>query len=275
MPIIEKQVLDKVLLMAKDLDMNGDNIATTVNNLKTIAGIKKELEKIVLNPNYIDLVTQFANAFADVSALQNSYFSTLEASFKPDKLLEVLQEVSVQSAIESLTESGIGDNVIAVIKDHLLDAIKGGLTISNAYKGLRELIIGADGADGILTRYSKQITTDSLNQYSRSYTSLITDTLSLNWFMYVGAIIKTSRPFCKALVEQKYFHRSQIPELLKGHLNDKTVALNDNTGLPYGMMDNEDVNNFLIYAGGWQCNHACIPVSPIIVPKELVMEYGK
>ena len=126
-----------------------------------------------------------------------------------------------------------------------------------------------------LTKYTKQITTDSINQYNRQYTQAVATGFNYSWYSYANSLISTSRPFCIAMHERDYFHVSEIPDLLAAtdlyYTNPKTgtsekVPIYARTGLPAGMYDSENVSNFLILLGGYSCGHQARPVS-----EELVM----
>ncbi len=47
------------------------------------------------------------------------------------------------------------------------------------------------------------------------------------------------------------------------------------TGLPYGLMDGTNAENFFIRAGGWNCRHSIQPVAERQVPRQIRDEvYG-
>ena len=131
---------------------------------------------------------------------------------------------------------------------------------------MREFITNTDAGDGKLLRYSKQIVTDSINQYNRQYGQIVSDDLGWNWFEYSGSLIKTSREFCVHMVKKRYVHRSEFTTVLKGDIDGKKIAVYDKTGLPYGLIAGTDQYNFPVYAGGYQCGHLVRPVPDVVVP---------
>src|SRR5690348_7998882 len=70
-PDIQKQMYQKVQTLLKDLQLSGDKVANTVENIKKIGALKSEIERIVLSPAYVKNVGEFAKAFEVVSQLQN------------------------------------------------------------------------------------------------------------------------------------------------------------------------------------------------------------
>jgi hypothetical protein len=77
--------------------------------------------------------------------------------------------------------------------------------------------------------------------------------------------IETTRCFCDKMTDKNYFHISEVPEVLKGLGCD----IYKKTGLPYGMIDGTNPENFFIRAGGWNCRHSIHPVAERQVPKNI------
>jgi hypothetical protein len=71
----------------------------------------------------------------------------------------------------------------------------------------------------------------------------------------------------------RYFHKSQIPELLSGKICGEQIHINKKSGLPDGMIKGTNVSNFNVNAGGFGCNHSIFGVSNALVPKELIKKF--
>lgn len=98
---------------------------------------------------------------------------------------------------------------------------------------------------------------------------LLTDDLDTDWFMYTGSNIETTREFCQHLTEKKYIHRSEIPTILTGKIDEHQCAIYEKTGLPYGMIEGTTPENFQVNCGGWNCRHQLIPVADAVVPADV------
>jgi len=273
MPKAEKEMFVKVLNLTKDFDLNKDgSIKVTVKNFKLIRQIDAELNKAILNDKYIKQVREFTKAFDSVDKFQNLYFSELINEYTPLVVFNELKQLSIDSVIENLTESGLRYSVTNKAKDILIQSIKKGGKYSDMIESMRAFLI-ADG-QGALSRYASGITTDALYQYSAQYSAMTADDLGLKWFVWFGGIQKTSRQFCKVMLEQQntcqeYWHVSQIPQLLKGRICDVQVHINSKTGFPDGFKDITTVSNFQYVRGGYSCKHKMLFVSSAVVPKEL------
>lgn len=228
----------------------------------------------MLNDDYLAAVKDFANAFNQVADLQNAYWAAAESTFSPKPLLREIRLQAITDTVNSLTENGIGVN----ISDNIAAILRQNITTGGSYKDLeqqlRDTLIDTKESDGLLTKYTKQITTDSINQYNRQYTQAVAAGFDYSWYSYANSLIETSRPFCIAMHERDYFHISEIPDLLTAtdlyYTNQKSgirekVPIYARTGLPAGMYDNENESNFLILLGGYQCGHQARPVSEELV----------
>ncbi|MBK7885129.1 MAG: hypothetical protein IPJ81_16090 [Chitinophagaceae bacterium] len=136
---------------------------------------------------------------------------------------------------------------------------------------MQNYLIDNETGEGQLQKYTKQITTDALNQYSGQYTQIVSSDLDFEWFRYSGSNIETTRPFCLACTKKKFIHISEIPQLLKGNFpefREFDGVINEKTGLPAGLIAGTDVSNFMINRGGYNCAHQLRPVSEDLVPKE-------
>lgn len=260
---IEKQIHGELLFLIKDLELNSiGKIENNLNNIRLLGKIRKKLSGIIFSDKYKQDVYQFTQAFDTVTKINNEYFATLVKDYTPKKVIEASLKVAVDATIEGLTETGMNSNVIEGIKGILKTNIKSGAEYSTFTTQLRDYILGKDEADGVLTRYARTYATDSINQYSAEQIKIVTDDLGLKWFRYVGSLRATSREFCVALVHKQWVHTDEIPKIIRGNIDGKTVSLS-------GLKENTTADNFQSLRGGWNCNHQLIPVLPTAVPTEI------
>lgn len=275
-PGLEKVMLDGIEEELKRLDLLDGKVKPTVANIKIIASVKAKLMNIILNPDYVSEVKKYVQAFRDVSTLQNEYWRTVEKKFKPSSILKQVRIQAIDDTVSKLTEAGIGVNV----SDQIAGILNTNITTGGSYKDLRNQLVTATTTtkegEGVLSRYVKQITTDSIHQYNANYTQIVSSDLGYEWYAYQGSDIKTTRPFCDAMTDIRYFHISEIPSLLKAEglyytdkktKEKKPVPIYQKTGLPNGMIPGTDPSNFFIHRGGYNCGHQIRPVSAALVPQ--------
>jgi len=271
-PGIQRKLLDEVTDLVRDLDYSGNNIASTVKNVRVIGAITRKLRKIILDSGYKNDVRDFLKSFNEVTTLQNQYMRQTTEQFKFTPVLAQVKEQSIESTLQGLTEQGLTANITDKIRDVLRTNITTGGTFKQIMQQVRETIVSTNAGEGILERYVKQITTDSLNQYSRNYLQIATQAAGMEWFRYTGSNIETTRCFCFALRQKSYFHVSEIPALLRGDFPEYQAMKckeYDKTGLPQGMIAGTNAANFLTNAGGYNCGHRPIPIPARLVPQEI------
>jgi len=275
-PKIQSSIVEELQNSLSELDVRSGNVKVSASNLRVIAKIKNRLQEIILSPEYKKAVKKYIEAFEVVTILQHQYFKELSNIFKPPKLSKELRKQAIKSVVASLTESGLEANVLAGIDDILRTNITTGGSYSSLSKQLNNFIVDNGNGDGILTKYTNQITTDSINQYSAQYTQLISNDLGYEWFIYAGSNIETSRPFCLACTKKRFIHISEIPALLKGDFPEfKEFDGKLYKGLPAGMFPDTTTSNFQIKRGGYNCGHQLRPISDFSVPEEVKIKFQK
>lgn len=272
-PDVQNQVQNQLIEMAATLKIKGGKLQPSVANLKAINGIIKTLQKFIMTPEYKENVRALLKAYDKIGAIQNSYFKTLDSSFSQPELLAEIKKQTVNSTVDQLLGAGISANLINPIKDILTKNVTSGALFSDLKQQMTDYISTNSTGIGALERYVNQVVTDSLNQYSAQYTQAVTNDLGLNWFMYVGSNIETTRDFCEHLTAKKYVHKSEIPEIISGNIDGYQVELNPKTGLPKGMVNGTTQYNFPIYRGGYNCGHQLIPISELAVPNSIKYKF--
>ena len=282
-PKLQSILYREMILEIKRLDTKGDKLSVTVKNLSILTSIKNKLNRLILNDEYKAEIKEFAKAFNSVYKLQFEYWKSIEADFKPRPLLKAIRNQAIQDTVQQLTTQGISANVSDAIIGILRTNITSGGSYADLANQLRQSLTNTPESKGILDRYVKTVTKDSITQFNRQFTQIVSNDLGYTWFKYTNSEIETSRPFCQAMVENyPYFHISQVPELLQGKYlgqkmtytdnvngETKTVELNKKTGLPSGFIAGTNPENFFIRAAGWQCGHSINPVAERQVPKAI------
>lgn len=274
LPQTQRQVFSKVIELSRELEITRGRIAPSVNNVRLIARIRKELENIIISKPYLKKLDEFVAAFDTVEEINGKYFSAINEKYKPTAVFREIKKQTIDETLSSLSESGIGENVTKKIRDILRTNITSGGKFEDYVEQMRQYITDTRAGDGALVKYAKQITTDSINQYNASYNQIATADLGLVWYKFVGSLLATSREWCKELIGAKndclpYIHKSQFSKIVSGDICGRQVAIYKKTGLPYGMIEGTTADNLVIRRGGYSCGHQFYPVSSAIVPQNL------
>jgi len=278
MPAIENKLLDEIIALSNELELINNKIKPSINNIRLIIKIKEKLNKLIEKDEYKQSLKDIENTIGKITQLQNNYFNSVVNDFKVPKVLNEIDKQARQSIIEQLGINGISTAVLEPVKNILLKNVTGGGSKDDFIDEVRGYLTKTDGGDGKLTRYTSQIVTDSLNQYSRTYNQILTNDLGFEWFMYLGSNKETTRDFCRAVTEcddLEYIHVSQFKDLIKGNICGKEIPINEKTGLPNGMIEGTNEFNLYVNAGGYRCNHQFIGVPEDIVPERFLNKINK
>lgn len=255
------------LLNQLKLDKAG-NIKISVENLRLINKIRVRLEDKILSETYISKLDDLKKSFDDISNLQTTYFNNVFADFSAPDVITEMRNVSYNSTLSSLSETSINNTVIQGAMDILEQDIISGASFMDMNTKLKDFMVGNPKVDPKLVSYSKQVMTDSLNQYTANYQKLVTDDLGLKWYQYVGPLVAASRPICDALVAKQWVHESELGGIARGVVDGKNVGTE-------GMIPGTNSRNFQTNRGGYNCNHLLVPVAEEAVPKATRIELYK
>lgn len=130
---------------------------------------------------------------------------------------------------------------------------------------LNESVISSSSAGGTLSRYVRQIATDTMYQYKGEVNRKIQEKYNLDAISYLGSIIGTSRPQCIRWVNEKkgILLKEKQEDSTFGYLPDEVKWAKNNgkgygeKGKPYYL--NLTVDNFTVIRGGYGCRHEAIP----------------
>lgn len=83
------------------------------------------------------------------------------------------------------------------LKNFVLNAITTGANLKDFTEGIKAKVVGNKDVDGELVRYFRQYAYDTFNQVHEVKNKEFAEALGLEWFIYTGSIIKTTRKFCR------------------------------------------------------------------------------
>jgi hypothetical protein len=253
----EKNVFNEVLGLIKGLDVGRDgNLKQTNTNFKILNSIRAKIEPVVLNDAYKKRVTKYMTGFTDVQKINNEYLGTIAESFKPNAVLQKqILSYEMEVTANSLVGAGIEAEVIDPVKKLIQNAVVSGGGYGDLVGQLRDDIKGIpDIRGGSLSRYTNQIATDAMNQYSRNYVQAISNDLDFEWFYYSGGIKSTSRRYCKKR-SGRHFHKKEIEKSSHLKWSGKSKGTNE--------------SSIFTLCGGYNCGHRYLPVDEDQVPKRV------
>lgn len=269
LPTLEREAFDSIRILLKDLTLlpNG-NIKPTIANLKIINKVRSALEDIVTDKRYRKIVSRVQNSIDEISALNSAYFTQTFTAFTVPAAVKQLRTVSLQTTRENLIGAGMQDNVVNAAVDIVDRGIRGGESFGTLQKNIEQFMIGNDKVPGKLTSYSQQIISDTLSGYTATYHKMVAADLGLQWYQYVGGTMKTTRPWCKAMVDKQWVHESELGAVARGVIDGEKVSL-------AGLFPNTNSRTVIDFRGGYNCRHLMIPVPEEAVPTSIKRKFQK
>ena len=140
------------------------------------------------------------------------------------------------------------------VYNYVRNNVVNGAGITQFQKGFKELIMGTPEVPGAVMRYHQQYSFDTFNKVDAAINEVFSAELGLEYFIYSGTVIETTRCFCEKRAN-KVFRKSDAakwkndPTLLKGYKTGK---------YPY---------NPLIDRGGFNCRHEISYISKALAEK--------
>jgi len=262
LPNVQNTIFARVQVLLRGLDLSRGNVKASVKNLRKINRIKREIENIIYSDKYFKDVSFFTNAFEISTDLQTGYFQTIEKNFTTPKFIEVLKKATMESTKVALTEAGLQANVVDKAAEIIQTNISQGRKFGNMVTDMRNFLTTTPEHVGALKSYASHIVRDSINTYAAQYNQYVSDDLDLQWFVYTGALVKTSRSFCVKLVKKQYVHKSEFGKVAAGNFVPKPKDMK-------GLKPDTKATNLQILRGGYNCNHLLSPIGEAWIPKKL------
>jgi hypothetical protein len=146
------------------------------------------------------------------------------------------------SYLDSLSQNA---EVRKELKEYVINSVASGKGYNDYLKGFKELVVGNQQTAGALQKYYSQFAYDSFNQVDASVNKHYADELQLEYFIYAGGIIDTTRPFCRKRAGKVF----SVEETKKWKCDPDLI------GKPKGVKC-DDGYNALIERGRYRCRHS-------------------
>ena len=255
----QKDMWTAVFKSIKNLDTDAlGNILPNRNNLRTLRTVRGEISKMIITPQYKKDLSAFLGGFNELKGINDTYYKAIASGVLNEnkEIFSVVKELSIDATKNSLLEAGINNEIIAPVERILTQNITTGGSLQDLSEVLRSQILGNKDNLGALERYTKQITTDSLNQFNANYNATVSADLGLEFYYYAGSIKDTSRKYCVDRVnEGRYFHKKEVEQTSTEQWGGKIPGTN--------------ASNIIIYRGGYNCRHQWLAVSSFSTPKSV------
>jgi hypothetical protein len=249
----QAKIYDLLQEEIKSFQLNDGRFVLGQSYAEKFALIERKI-KSLLGEYYVPSIKEYLGSYSTVEqtniSLQQSYN---EIEVKKSLLTPARRTVYNQA--EYYLVEGLADAYVQPAKFILMQQVTTGGTLKDAESLLRNWNDGELPAGKMivprqaprLQAYATQIARDSIYSYQGSIQEIIKQEYKLERFIYVGDIIKDSRPFCRHLVGLKRkIHIDEVPKFVEQ--------------FPEGLRPDTTKKNFYINRGGYSCRHTVMAV---------------
>lgn len=251
---VQERTLKKLLKELKEfkIDENG-NLKLSLSNISLIEPIGDRLREIIQDSGFTEAVERFGKDMDEIKSMTDEYMAEVfEAEQKV--IMDALYDQIKTSQLEILSTGAVETNVIT-FKDILQDSIAQSDNFTNLVENLQKNIIGSEEIPGKMVSYAKQNASDAFSIIERTYTTVVADSLGIEFYAFTGGIQSNTRKFCADRVG-KVFHKNEIAAWAELDWAGK----------------NKNTNSKTIFSllGGYKCEHSLTPVGLQDVPTNVL-----
>ena len=250
MVAIQKAKFNDVIALLDELEYSNGSIILNQPNLLRIEAITEQVKELLTAGEYETVVGELLQEFDQQAAITFKYFDEAFNDFEiPTIANQILQQKKREAVIDLLNSTD--QYLTNPMRQALSNAVITGASRNDLLDVFDLLIRGDADTVGRLERATRQVVSDTFALSDAAVTNEVSKQLNAQWFLYTGGLMKTTRPFCKAR-NGKFFRREEV-ESWGGEDWD-------------GRMAGTDSKTIFVTRGGYNCQHAILPVSEAVVP---------
>jgi hypothetical protein len=241
-----RKLQDKMINLMKELDTKkGGALEGIKINLKQAQKIHKEM-LIQLEVSYGPDIVNVLSNFDDINKFIVRSWKDLGESVKYTGIDRTMMETLRATDYERFLN--YGEDAVNRVAQAMYDHVIAGEKFSELVKTVRGVMVGhVDRAGRPMANYAKQEAFDSTMNYHNQVNLQKGQDLGYNSFLYVGDIIKTTRPFCETRAGGVYT-TAQIESWNRFQWQGKSGPA-------------------MTHRGGFNCRHHWRPIKPEWIPE--------
>lgn len=252
---IQRTKFSNVTRLLDELDYKDGLIVINDANILRIEAITEQIKDVLTGSEYEKAIGELMEEFDTQAAINYKYFESIDPRFEIPAISNNIIKAKKNEAILSLLNS-TDQYLTNPMRQALSNSVLAGGSRSDLLATFRELIEGDPEKVGRLERATRQVVSDTFALSDRAITNASAEQLGLEYYLYTGGLLKTTRPFCLAR-NGKFFKKSEV----------ESWGANPTWA---GAMEGTDDKTIFQTAGGYNCQHSILPVSEAVVPKNVI-----
>jgi len=250
-PKFVKQVVDWI---GKFRTTSG-NLVRSKENLARLGSFKTAINRFLEKAGYNAMVAGFLENFDEIGANTQLAQQELNGIGITKSFLNPFKRYAVNNVIAAMEGQGLNNDLVNPLKGELLIAVNQGSSLTDVVTSIAGQLTTSEARQGVLKRISLQASRDALLQYDGIVNEAVRKSYKLDALLYVGSIIKDSRPQCERWVNET--KNGKLGLILFEDLQSE-IDWADNNGT--GMIPDTTPENFCQNRGGFNCRHIAYPV---------------
>ena len=217
------------------LDMSNGKVTNTAANLTKVnkaTGLKKFMRTVV----NAAMFEYYDKQFNSLTGQTTRYFNAFEPTSAAQKRITDKGQIIVEGFLDSLFDN---NDIVRSLQNTVRNAVTTSMSSADLSKLLTEQIKGKEEKYGVVKSYHYKNGSDEFQAYSRTLDDNFSTALNLNYAIYAGGEILSTRDFCE--------HRN-------GNVYNRETILSWNS-TPVTWQGRKENNNILIDMGGYNCRH--------------------
>jgi hypothetical protein len=254
---IQGVLYNRLLSVLKDLELDDDGyIKQSAVNRRILFEAENVINEYLPGESLSEAISRSLVTIPEIDNLNARYFKNVSDSFNPNRnFFKSLQDRTIQNIEGTLLEDGLTAQIKNPLVEILNQNINSGGLFSGFLEQVQNFVKGNEEIEGRILSYSRTYLRDTMFNYSRTFQQAITADLGLEFYVYSGGTMDTTRDFCKER-HGKFFHHDEVIKWAKLSWQGKRQGT---TG-----------SSIFSFCGGYNCTHSLIPVDSSIVPESVL-----
>ena len=220
-----------------------------------LGSFKTAINRFLEKAGYNAMVAGFLENFDEIGENTKLAQQELNGIGITKSFLNPFKRFAVNNVIAAMEGQGLNNDLINPLKGELLVAVNQGSSLTDVVTSIAGQLTTSEARQGVLKRISLQASRDALLQYDGIVNEAVRKSYKLDALLYVGSIIKDSRPQCERWVRET--KNGKLGLILFEDLQSE-IDWADNNGT--GMIPDTTPENFCQNRGGFNCRHIAYPV---------------
>ena len=252
---VEPRFAKLIIEWVNKFNTSSGNIIRSKANTQRLSGFQKAIERFAIRSGYSDMVGQFLKTYPPLTDAIRQIHKDLSDLDIAKSDVNLYQKFAIKTVKDAMIGQGLNSALINPIQNELFIAVNQGSSLNDVIKSVTTQITTTETNQGIIKRLALQSSRDSLGQYEGVVNESIRTANKLDAFLYIGSLVKDSRPQCERWVN---FDKNNKKGLLLYSELDAEIdwALNNGTGF----IKDTTPANFAQNRGGYNCRHVAYPV---------------